>query len=159
MAQPPPQRWGSIFKTDQEVRRLFQELIHQPWGGSSHVEGGSSQAGERVWQPQADMWETEEAIMVEVELPGFRRQDIAVEVEGDILRLTGERHATVERTGRRYYQVERTTGHFTRQWRLPQTIDRDAIEAMFQDGILTLTLPKQNHPPIEPPATQQRKEA
>ena len=152
MAQPPPQRWGSFFKTDQEVRRLFQELIHQPWGGSS-------QAEERVWQPQADMWETDEAITVEVELPGFIRQDITVEVEGDILRLTGERRATVERTGRHYYQVERTTGRFTRQWRLPRSVDRDAIEATFQDGVLTLTLPKQNQPPIEPPATQPRKEA
>jgi HSP20 family molecular chaperone IbpA len=143
MAEPHPQRWRAFFETEQEVRRLFRELIHQPWGGRGQAEGGGRSREASAWQPQADIWETDEAIMVEVELPGVTRQDVTVEVEGDVLRVAGERRATVERSGRHYYQVERITGRFTRQWRLPHTIDRDAIEATFKDGILTLTLPKQ----------------
>ena len=144
MAESQPQRWRGFFETDREVRRLFQELIHQPWGGRGQSESDMRPQRTHEWQPQADMWDTDEAVIVEVELPGVSRQDVAVEVEGNILRIAGERRATVERTGRHYYQVERITGRFTRQWRLPHSIDRDAIEATFQDGVLTLTLPKRS---------------
>jgi HSP20 family protein len=144
MAESQPQRWRAFFETDQEVRRLFQELIHQPWGGRGQAESSGRPQRPAPWQPQADMWETDEAVIVEVELPGVAHEDVAVEVEGDILRIAGERRATVERAGRHYYQVERITGHFTRQWRLPHSIDRDAIAAAFKDGVLTLTLLKRS---------------
>ena len=119
----------------EEVRRLFQELIHQPWGGR-----GSSAHSD--WQPRVDMCETSEAIIVEVELPGVRREDVRIEVEGDTLRITGERRVTSERQERNYYRVERSHGRFARQLRLPGTVAREAIRAEFDAGILTITLPK-----------------
>jgi len=119
----------------EEVRRLFQELIHQPWGGH-----GSSAHSD--WQPRVDMCETSEAIIVEVELPGVRREDVRIEVEGDTLRITGERRVTSERQERNYYRVERSHGRFARQLRLPGTVAREAIRAEFDAGILTITLPK-----------------
>ena len=65
-----------FFPVQEEVRRMFQELIHQPWGGRGFSETSN-------WQPCVDMCETPEAIIVEVELPGVRREDVRIEVEGD----------------------------------------------------------------------------
>jgi HSP20 family protein len=128
---------GAFMETEKEVRRLFQELIHQSWGS------GSS-SGPHAWQPCADIWETDDTLIVEIELPGVRRQDVAIEVDGDQLRITGERRTSVARRGRHYYQTERTLGRFTRQLRLPHDADRDAIQARFRSGVLTLRIPKKN---------------
>ena len=92
-----------FFPVQEEVRRLFQELIHQPWGGQ-----GSPATGN--WQPRVDMCETPGEIIVEVELPGVRREDVRIEVEGDFLRITGERRTTAEHQERNYYRLERRYG-------------------------------------------------
>src|SRR5215467_9037901 len=88
-----------FFPVQEEVRRLFQELIHQPWGGQ-----GAPTTG--YWQPRVDMCETPGEIIVEVELPGVGREDVRIEVNGDFLHITGERRATSERQERNYYRLE-----------------------------------------------------
>ena len=133
MAEEMPLR--PFFPVQEEVRRLFQELIHQSWGGRGGAERGS-------WQPCVDISETPEAIIVEVELPGVRREDVRIEVEGDVLRIAGERRTSSERQERSYYRAERTYGRFERQLRLPSTVVREAIRAEFDAGILSITLPK-----------------
>ena len=124
-----------FFPVQEEVRRLFQEIIHQPWGGR----GISEPSG---WQPRVDMCETPEAFIVEVELPGLQREDVRIEVEGDTLRITGERRTNSERQERNYYRTERSYGRFERQLRLPGTVASEAIRAEFDAGILIITLPK-----------------
>jgi HSP20 family protein len=124
-----------FFPVEEEVRRLFQELIHQPWGGRGFSET-------RNWQPRVDMCETPEAIIVEVELPGVQREDVRIEIEGDVLHIAGERRTTAERQERNYYRQERTYGRFERQLRLPGSVDRAAIRAEFDAGILIITLPR-----------------
>lgn len=124
-----------FFPVQEEVRRLFQELIYQPWGGQGSTESGN-------WQPQVDMCETPGEIIVEVELPGVRREDVRIEVRGDVLHIAGERHTTAERQERNYYRLERHHGRFERQLRLPRTVDREGIRAEFEAGILIITLPK-----------------
>ena len=124
-----------FFPVQEEVRRLFQELIHQPWGGQGSPETGN-------WQPRVDMCETPEAIIVEVELPGVQREDVRIEIEGDLLHIFGERHTTAEHQRRNYYRLERHYGRFARQLPLPGTVDRTGIRAEFDAGILIITLPK-----------------
>jgi HSP20 family protein len=126
-----------FFPVQEEVRRLFQELIHQPWGGQ-----GASETSH--WQPHVDVCETPEEIIVEVELPGVQREDVHIEVDGDLLRITGERRTTSERQERNYYRLERRYGRFRRQVRLPGTVTREGIRAEFDAGILIITLPKRN---------------
>ena len=92
------------------------------------------------------MWETDDALIIEIELPGMKRKDVEVEVEGDQLRITGERRTTLTHSGRHYYQIERVYGQFRWQLRLPHRIDREAIEARFRSGVLMLILPKKNRP-------------
>ena len=140
MAEHRPQPLHPFFAVQDEVRRLFQELVYQPWGGSIRTTIQS-------WQPRCDLAETAAAIIVEVELPGVKRQDVQVEVEGDILRITGERRATVQRRGWQYHHTEQSYGRFARELRLPRTVDREAIHAHFRAGVLTITLPKKTTPP------------
>jgi HSP20 family protein len=89
MAEERQQPLQPFSEVQNEVRRLFQKLIHQPWGARSP----SAVTG---WQPCCDMAETEDVIIVEVELPGVERKDVRIEVDGDVLRISGERQATVE---------------------------------------------------------------
>jgi HSP20 family protein len=126
-----------VFPVQEEVRRLFNELIHQPWGGRRS-------ATATQWQPCIDMCETPEAIIVEVELPGVRREDVHIEVEGDNLHITGERRTASEQQGRNYYRLERSYGRFERQLPLPTSVVRGAIRAEFEAGLLTITLPKRS---------------
>lgn len=124
-----------FFPVQEEVRRLFQELIHQSWGGQGSPDTGN-------WQPRVDMCETPEEIIVEVELPGVQREDVRIEIEGDFLQITGERRTSAERRQRNYYRLERHYGRFARQLRLPRTVRREGIRAEFDAGILVITLPK-----------------
>jgi HSP20 family protein len=135
MAEERPQPLQPFSEVQNEVRRLFQELIHQPWGTRS----SSAATG---WQPCCDMAETEEAIIVEVDLPGVKRQDVHIAVEGDVLRISGERQATVAHQERQYSRMERIYGRFERLLPLPASVDRAGIRAQFQAGIVTITLPK-----------------
>ena len=135
MAEEQPQELRPFLEVQQEVRRLFQELVHQPWGGQGLSNPSS-------WQPRCDMVETDEAIQVDVELPGVQREDVRWEVEADVLYISGERRATAQHQGRNYHYLEHQYGRFERQLRLPQTIDHDAIRADYANGILSITLPK-----------------
>ena len=135
MAEERPQPLQPCFAVHNEVSRLFQELIYQPWGARR-----LSSATD--WQPCCDVAATNAAVIVEVELPGVERQDVHVEVEGDMLRITGERRETMQRQGCQYHRTECGHGRFERQLRLPAAVDRTRIGARFQAGILTITLPK-----------------
>jgi HSP20 family protein len=135
MTEERPQPPQPLSEVQNEVRRLFQELIHQPWGSHSV----STATG---WQPCCDIAETDAAIIVEVELPGVEYNDVHIEVDGDVLRISGERHATVEHQERQYYRTERSYGHFERRLPLPAAVDREGIRAQFQAGIVIITLPK-----------------
>ena len=135
MAEEQPQGLRPFVEVQQEVRRLFRELVHQPWGGQGLMNANS-------WQPCCNMVETDEAILVDVELPGVQREDVHLEVEGEVLRIVGERRATAYRQGRNYHYLEQRYGRFERQLRLPKTVDREAIRAEFAHGILRITLPK-----------------
>jgi HSP20 family protein len=136
MAEEQPQGVRPFLEVQQEVRRLFQELVHQPWGGQNLNRAAT-------WQPRCDMVETDEAIVVDVELPGVKREDVRLEVEGDVLHIAGERRETAARQGRNYHYLEQQYGRFDRQLHLPQTVDRNTIRAEFDSGILSITLPKQ----------------
>jgi HSP20 family protein len=124
-----------FLEAQETVRRMFAEMVHQPWGGHEATPPST-------WQPCCDMVETDDAIIVEIELPGMRREDVTVEVHGDRLRVAGERRLRTERQGRNFHFVERHFGRFERQIPLPYTVDRSAIRADFSDGVLTVTLPK-----------------
>ncbi len=101
--------------------------------------------GSRVsdfFSPATDASATEDAYVVEVELPGVKEEDIDVEHHGNVLTVKGHKHSTKEEKDKTYYYSERTYGAFQRTFRLPADVDEGGIEASAKDGVLTLRLPK-----------------
>ena len=83
-----------------------------------------------------------ETFTIEVDLPGVRKEDINVSIEGDYLTVTAERKMKEEVKEGDYYLMESAFGKYTRTFYLPEDIDRDSIDAHYEDGRLTITFEK-----------------
>lgn len=105
------------------------------------VRGGEA-AGRESWMPSVDVFETQEAVEIKAELPGLEPDDISLEVEDNVLTLSGERRFKEEVEEDKYYRVERRYGSFSRSLALPQSVDTDNIGAKYENGILEVTVPK-----------------
>jgi HSP20 family protein len=97
-----------------------------------------------TWTPVSDVFETREALVVCLELPGLEQVEIDVRVDGDELVVAGERAIDREQPGEQFHRVERPYGKFLRRFRLPSTVDREAVSASLRDGLLQVTLPRRN---------------
>jgi HSP20 family protein len=95
-----------------------------------------------VWAPAVDIYETDEKLVIKVELPGLKKEDIDIEVRDNTLTLKGERKFEKEIKRENYHRVERAYGSFQRSFTLPSTVKQEAIEASFKEGILEISLPK-----------------
>lgn len=93
------------------------------------------------WLPPVDISETDEGFGIEVEVPGFSREDVKVEVHQGVLTVSGERAKTEGE--RKRHRVERASGEFSRSFRLPENVDEKAIKATATNGVLYIALPKQ----------------
>lgn len=97
---------------------------------------------EYVWAPAVDVYENEKAYVVEVDLPGLRKEDVRVTVQDNVLTIQGERRLQREEKGVDFHRQERFYGKFLRSFTLPETVDAQRVAAEFKDGVLRLTLPK-----------------
>jgi HSP20 family protein len=106
----------------------------------------SEQTGESLgvgdWSPAVDVSETAEEYLVKAEIPGVRKEDLKVSIEGGVLRIAGERKQEKEEKSKRYHRVERFYGSFLRQFGLPEAVDEAKLNAEFKDGLLSVHLPK-----------------
>lgn len=98
--------------------------------------------GSQGWLPAVDIKETEAAFVAQADLPGLRKEDIDVAIEDNLLTISGERKLESETGDGEFHRVERRYGSFRRSFALPRGIDAGKVEAKFEDGVLTLTLPK-----------------
>ena len=97
-----------------------------------------------LWAPAADVLETREAFVITVELPGIEREEVAVEIKTRTLWVYGERHAAKVRDfDGVYHSLERAHGPFARRFTLPKGVDRAGVRAVFKNGVLEITLPKE----------------
>jgi HSP20 family protein len=95
----------------------------------------------RFYVPPADVWETEDALAVAMEVPGVARDAVAIELKDDVLRVEA-RVDPAKYEGLEPVYTEYGVGHWARAFALPDRVDREHIEARLEDGVLTLTLPK-----------------
>ena len=116
-----------------EVERLFDEMIHRPWGFCREIRG---------WNPSIDVYETAHALFIEADLPGVKAEDVKVESENGDLLLQGSRTIEKNQDSGQFHTMERSSGHFTRRIKLPDSVDKDQIRAEFRDGVLRVSLPK-----------------
>jgi HSP20 family protein len=113
-----------------EMNRLFTRTLG---------EGGSAGT---AWTPAVDIFDAAEAIVLKAELPGLSPDDIDIEVDDNVLTLKGERRFEEKVEEGRYYRVERAYGSFQRSVTLPQGVKPDEITANFENGVLTVRVPK-----------------
>ncbi len=127
-----PSLWSDLFTTRREVDRVFDRFFTQ----------AGSVAG--PWVPVVDVRETADTIEVLAELPGLAAGDVEVNVENNILTIAGEKKQEVSEgdADAEYHLVERRCGRFERSFTLPRTVKADAIGARFENGLLTVALPK-----------------
>ena len=96
-----------------------------------------------AWVPAADIYETAgQDVVVKIELPDVKREDIKVTFENNVLSIEGERKFAADVKRDQYHRVERGYGAFRRSFSLPASVDPNRVEAGYQDGVLTVTLPR-----------------
>jgi HSP20 family protein len=95
-----------------------------------------------AWSPPVDIYETDEALVMKAELPGFAKDDINIEMKDHTLVIKGERKREDEVKEGSYHRTERVYGAFQRSFMLPTTVDQEKIKASYKDGVLELRFPK-----------------
>jgi len=110
-----------------------------------------------LWKPKADVYETLDALVIEVELPGVTEKKIGLEVKGREVRIYGERRLEKDVQGTEYHLLERSYGPFARKFLLPDYVDVNQSSAKFKNGVLVIAFPKikQSAQPIKIVVTEE----
>src|SRR5579884_4280162 len=119
-----------------EMNRLFNTFF-EPGQGN-----GGSQGAARRWIPAMDLVETEEDFVLRADLPGVSESDVNIELEDNVLTISGQRRAEHEERKEGYYRVERASGSFSRSLTLPEGVDPESVRASFDRGVLEVRVPK-----------------
>ncbi len=93
------------------------------------------------WTPVCDAFETDAGLVLHLELPGLRQDQIELRIDGDELVVDGKREMERGSSGEQFHRVERSYGKFSRRFALPSTVERSAVQASFHDGVLQVKLP------------------
>jgi HSP20 family protein len=133
-------RWEPVRELtslQNEMNRLFNTFFDTPTTGN-----GGNGATLRRWIPPMDLVETDEHFVLKADLPGLDEGDVNIEVEDNVLTVSGERKAEHEDKREGYVRVERAYGSFRRSLTLPEGIDAEAVTASFEKGVLEVRIPK-----------------
>lgn len=125
-------RWNpmrGMFSLGHRIDALFEEL-------------NCIDRTPQSWNPVVDIYDNEETIVINAELPGINKKDIVVDVTGNVLTLKGERSTANEVQNETYHRRERTFGKFERIFTLPEDVDPEKIQADYTDGVLEIKIPK-----------------
>ncbi|WP_104666984.1 Hsp20/alpha crystallin family protein [Ensifer adhaerens] len=125
-----------VFSLQRDVNRIFEDFwrrLDQPFGAFGRWDTGG---------PRTDVTETECAIEVSVELPGIDQRDVDVSLTDSALTIKGEKKREQNESKKGYHLLERSYGSFYRSIPLPSGVDADKVAAQFENGVLTVTLPK-----------------
>jgi HSP20 family protein len=131
-------RWDpfrEIASLQSDLGRFFNALRESGDGGSH-------------WMPAVDIWETENEIVYAFDLPGISEDKISIELEDNLLTVSGERERTEKHEEDRFYRYERRFGAFSRTISVPQGTTEDNVKAEYEDGVLKLRVakPEQSKP-------------
>jgi HSP20 family protein len=99
----------------------------------------------RLWRPPTDVWESDDEVVVLVELAGVKQSEVSLTLKENIMTVKGDRKVLSKREGCCFRNMEISTGRFERNIFLPETIDPDSVKASYRDGFLEITLRKAPH--------------
>jgi HSP20 family protein len=120
------------------VPTSFSSLIDRFFNESQSRSGGAAYS----FVPRVDIWEEEKAFEIHVAVPGVAKEDFKIEVNDNVLTISGERKFTKEKKDSNYHSVETQFGAFKRAFTLPENVDAASISAKYSNGILEVIVPK-----------------
>lgn len=129
-------RWGP-YRDFEDVQGEMNRLFDWAFGrrGDEGSFGGS-------WMPAVDVYEEGDSFHIHADLPGLKRDDIDITVDGNTMTISGEKKRENETKEDGYYRAERYYGKFSRSIDMPVTVDTSKIDAKYKDGVLEIVLPK-----------------
>jgi HSP20 family protein len=111
---------------------MFEDFFNMtPWADEDYT-----------WAPRADIHETKDDYLVQLDLPGMDKKDVKIKVEDNFLSISGERKSEQQTGDDKYHRVERFSGTFSRSFRLYKDVDAAKIKAKFNNGVLEIRIPK-----------------
>lgn len=129
-------RWEQPFRgattLQEQINRVFGDVVGRT-GEESNL---------TPWAPEVDIYETENELVVKADLPDVNPQDLDIRVENNILTIRGERKFDKKVNEDNYLRIERSYGSFSRSFSLANSVKSEAIRADYQNGVLTLSIPK-----------------
>jgi HSP20 family protein len=129
-------RWNPFNEVNllqNQMNRLFDSAL-QAWPGESN--------GTTSWVPAADIYESDEDLVVNLDLPGIDPKMVDVRVENNVLTIRGERQFAQKQNTENYHRVERSYGAFGRSFTLSTSVNPERIRATYQSGVLSIVMPK-----------------
>jgi HSP20 family protein len=128
-------RWEpmrELTSLQSEMNRLFNTVFDTP----------EATGGMRRWVPAMDLVETQDDFVLRADLPGLSEEDVKIEIEDNVLTVSGERSAEHDSREEGFYRMERAFGSFSRSLTLPKGVNADAVAASFDRGVLEVHIPK-----------------
>jgi HSP20 family protein len=133
--------WKEMVSLRERMNRMFEDSLFRP---ERHEDG----LGLGAWSPAVDMFEKDDKVVIKAELPGLDKKDVSLDLQNGVLTLKGERKHENEVKEENFYRREMSYGKFVRSFSLPVDVDADNIKAEFQNGLLTVEVPKpEEHKP------------
>jgi HSP20 family protein len=132
-------RWEPVRELNtiqNEMNRLFNTFFE------SNGSQATSPATSRRWLPAMDLVESAGEFVLRADLPGLSESDVNIELEDNVLTISGERKAEHEERKEGYYRLERASGSFSRSLTLPEGVDPEKVQASFDRGVLEVRIPK-----------------
>lgn len=129
-------RWDpfrNLSTLQEQMNRLFEEAFPR---------SRSDESALTAWAPAVDIYETESELVLKADLPAIEEKDLDIRVENNMLTIRGERKFEQNVREDNFLRVERAYGAFSRSFSLPNTVNTDAIQAEYRNGVLTVRMPK-----------------
>ncbi|MFI5164947.1 MAG: Hsp20/alpha crystallin family protein [Bacteroidia bacterium] len=128
----------SLMKTGEMFPTVFEDFF-KPW---NEWYDDRSFFGKMIKVPAVNVTETKDFFMVSLAVPGLKKNDFKIDIEGNMLTISSEKEETIEEKDAKFTRKEYNYSSFSRSFTLPEEVKREKIEAIYEDGVLKLTLPK-----------------
>ena len=130
------------FRSPLADMAVLQNRLNSIFNDFARPEGEQESLAMGSFIPPVDVYEDAQQLVLKLEVPGIRQEDLDVRVENQMLTVKGERKFEKDEKEENFHRIERRYGTFTRTFTLPQTVDAGAVKAGYEHGVLSISMPK-----------------